>query len=112
MLVPSPGGSHTSCPLSSPHTFLHGGVVGKQPAGSCGGEQVDPTVLGVSQQTRQLRAPKAEACVWGLNGGGRFNSMDLGGGSERLGVSRWQNSYVAVGRLLDLPEPLASSGEP
>lgn len=97
---------------SSPHAFLRGGVVGKQPAGSWGGGQVDPAVLGVSQQTRQLRAPKAEACVWGLNGGGRFNSMDLGGGSERLGVSRWQNSCVAVGRLPDLPEPLASSGEP
>lgn len=116
------GSDSCACPLTGrephqlppvlPHAFLHGGVMGKQPAGSWGGEQVDPTVLGVSQQTRQLRAPKAEACVWGLNGGGRFNSMDLGGGSERLGVSRWQNSYVAVGRLLDLPEPLASSGEP
>ena len=85
--------------------------MGKQPAGSWGGGQVDPTVLGVSRQTRQLRALKAEACVWGLNRGGRFNPVGLGGGSERLGVSFWQNSGVAVGRLLDLLEPLASSGE-
>ena len=37
--------------------------MGKQPAGSWGGGQVDPAVLGVSRQTRQLRALKAEACL-------------------------------------------------
>lgn len=111
VLVPSPGGTHTSYPLSFPHALLPAGVTGKQPVGSWGGGQVDPAVLGVSWQTRQLRALKAEACVWGLNGGGRFNPVALGGGSERLGVFLWQNSCVAVGRLLDLLEPLASSGE-
>lgn len=63
VLVPSLGRTRTSYPLSFPHAFLPGGV-----AGSWGGGQVDPAVLGVSRQTRQLRVLKAEACVWGLNG--------------------------------------------
>lgn len=55
-------------------------------------------------------AGRRSLCL-GLNRGGRPNPVDLGGGSERLGVSRWQSSCAAVGRPLDLLEPLASSGE-
>lgn len=84
--------------------------MGSSLQGAGAGGRWTPLSLGQAADQAAEGTGRRSLCL-GLNRGGRPNPVDLGGGSERLGVSRWQSGCAAVGRPLDLLESLASSGE-